>query len=105
MTHKQREREFWQWCGLTIGASLAGSFGFVAAMLYSAPHIAVPMIFCGLAAPLIANAVLKGENVLMRNILKALGITDLNMKLEALAKHFKLRFVHIPEHYKCESTE
>jgi hypothetical protein len=98
-------REFHHFGGILIGACFTGSFGYVVFLLLEKPRVAFAFIFCGMAAPLIANAVIKGENAMIRNILKALGITELNMKLEALAKHFKLKFVHVPEHFKCESTE
>jgi hypothetical protein len=34
-----------------------------------------------------------------------LGLRAIAMKLEALATHLKLRFVHVPEHYECQKVE
>lgn len=41
----------------------------------------------------------------MERIKKLLGLDHISMKLSALAKHLKIRFKHVPEHYECESTE
>jgi len=46
------------------------------------------------------------ENERMKEILlKVTGIRVINMKLQALAEYLKVRFVHVPEHYKCEEIK
>jgi len=46
--------------------------------------------------------ILGGKTV--STIKRLLGITAMSMKMDALAKHLKIRFKLVPEHYKCEET-
>jgi hypothetical protein len=48
--------------------------------------------------------IFQGENI-MKAIKNLLGLNVLKMKLDAMAKHLKLKFTHIPEHYKCEPNK
>jgi len=45
---------------------------------------------------------IKEQSKMKDVILRITGIRIINMKLSALAEYLKIRFIHVPEHYKCE---
>jgi hypothetical protein len=43
--------------------------------------------------------------IIMKSIKKVLGLDIILMKLDAICRHFKLKFKHVPERYECIKTE
>ena len=89
-------------CGLMVGMSFTASFLLIIVAVKQVLWLVAPIFLFGLSVPLTANLIMKGENAMMNSIKKALGINIVNMKLEALARHLKVKFLHVPEHYECE---
>ncbi len=102
MNFKAKKREHHYNCGLMVGMCFTASFFLILVTVRQTLWLVVPIILFSLLVPFIANLIMKGENAMLTSIKKALGITVINMKLEALAKHLKVKFLHVPEHYECK---
>lgn len=102
MNIRKRKIEHHYNCGLMVGMCFTASFLLVVVAVKQILWLVAPIFLFGLLVPITANLIMKGENAMLTSIKKALGINVINMKLEALAKHLKVKYLHVPEHYECK---
>lgn len=85
-------------------AFLVMSCGLVLFIAFTKLVYLMCFFFILLVGFLIANYLFFEGGVfdMKRIVFKVFGIDLVNMKVNALAEYLKIKFVHIPEHYKCE---
>jgi hypothetical protein len=100
--HKRKEIELYYRMGWQCSMITLCPIGTI--VLVYTGHINLLLGFLGMCLILgLMNPVILGGHT-MKTIKRLLGITAVNGKLEALAKHMKVRFNLIPEHYECEKV-
>lgn len=88
---------------------IAGGWIIVKAIQFVPETIAfifIPLLLWGFLVGLLALDILTLEGgAKMEKIKRLLGLHVVNMKLSAIANYLKVKFVHVPESYRCEEIE
>jgi hypothetical protein len=98
--HKRQEIEFYYRMGWQTMIITACPVGTILLVYTGHPELLIGFLSTCLILGLLNPVILGGPT--MNTIKKLLGITAMTGKLDALAKHLKVKFTHIPEHYECE---
>lgn len=102
---RQRQNDFHHEMGLFLGIGFTGIFFMLICAFYGAVKIVMICVIFSFMIGLIVKLITKGEGIMGDIIRKALGISQIKMKMQALADYLKVKFIYIPEHYKCEKLK
>lgn len=102
---RQKMNDFHHETGLLYGIGFTGIFFLLVCALYGAVKVVMICMIFGLMIGLIIKLITKGEGIMGDIIRRALGIREIKMKMQALADYLKVKFIHIPEHYKCKKLD
>lgn len=107
--HKRNrlERELYYDLGQMTAVTVGGIFLVIVFIWNGLSNLLLPLMVGWFSFVLFKTLqpIDRGDSAMWKIIQRGLGIRKINMKLDALARHLRVRFVHVPEHYKCEEVK
>lgn len=107
MNKRKAQQELYYDLGQMTAVTVGGIFLLVVFIWHGLMSLVLPLMlgWLGFALFKALQPINRGDATMWRLIQRGLGIRAINMKLDALARHLRVKLVYVPEHYRCEETK